>query len=62
MNREDAKKHFDEKTIEFNLEHTYSFEEAWDFMEWKRLRTSIDKPAKFFPAQYTEQQFRGGYI
>ncbi len=34
--KEEARKHFEEKTKEYGIVHTFSFDEAWDFMEHKR--------------------------
>lgn len=60
MNREDARKQFDAKTEEFGIKHTFPFDEAWDFVEYKRDQTKMVSPRMFLPANYTKEEFREG--
>ena len=36
LTKEAAKEQFLNKTKEFNLQHAFSFDEAWDFVEYKK--------------------------
>ena len=36
LSKEDAKKHFIEKTEEWGLQHTFHFDEAWDYAVYQR--------------------------
>ena len=41
MNRKDAKKQFDRLTKEHNIVHTFSFDEAWEWVEYKKNHIPI---------------------
>lgn len=58
MDRESARKQFNEMTEKHGIEHTFSFDEAWDFVEYKRSLLEISKPLEFLPANYTPNEFR----
>lgn len=58
MDRESARKQFDEKTNELGLKHTFDFDEAFDFVEYKRLCNDLTVPFELLPAEYTKEEFR----
>jgi len=60
MDRESARKQFDELTEEYGVEHTFSFDEAWDFVEYKQHKNLLNEPNDFFPSKYTKEEFRVG--
>jgi len=62
MDRESARFQFDDMTERFNIEHTFPFDEAWDFVEYKRLQSNLTKADDYFPSQYTKEEFREGII
>ena len=62
MDRESAKFQFEDMNRRFNIEHTFPFDEAWDFVEYKRHQTSLKTPDDYFPSQYTKEEFREGII
>ena len=41
MDRKSARLQFDEMNKKFNIEHTFSFDEAWDFVEYKQHQKSL---------------------
>ena len=62
MDRESARLQFNDMNERFNVEHTFPFDEAWDFVEYKRFQASINTPDDYFPSQYTKEEFRDGII
>jgi len=60
MDRESARSQFDDLTEKYGVEHTFSFDKAWDFLEYKEHQDTLTKPDKFFPPKYTKDQFRKG--
>ncbi len=62
MDRESARLQFDDMNKRFNIEHTFPFDEAWDFVEYKRFQATINTPDEFFPTNYTKEQYRKGII
>ena len=62
MVKEEAKKQFDEMTEKYGIVHTFSFDEAWDYVEYKKGLSLIHKPASFLPANYTKEQFQEGIM
>ena len=62
MDRKSARLQFDEMNKKFNIEHTFSFDEAWDFVEYKQHQKSLKTPDDYFPSQYTKEEFRKGII
>ena len=60
MDRESAREQFDYHTKELGLEHTFSFDEAWDFVEYKQKQQWLKNPDEIFPSQYSKEQFREG--
>jgi len=60
MNRKNAKQQFNFWTNMLGIEHTFSFDEAWDFVLYKKGDTTIHKPESFTPATYTKEEFRKG--
>lgn len=58
MDRAMAKEQFDRNTMELGLVHTFPFDEAWDFVEYKRQQFCIHNPIEFIPSNYTKEQFR----
>ena len=44
------------------IEHTFSFDEAWDYVEYKKGISLIHKPASFLPANYTKERFQEGIM
>ena len=48
LSKEDAKKHFIEKTEEWGLQHTFYFDEAWDYAVHRRKQKEFrEKIAEF---------------
>jgi hypothetical protein len=62
MNRESAKKQFDNMTEELGIEHTFSFDEAWDFVEYKQALAKIKHPDFKQVPKYSKEEFRKGVI
>ena len=62
MNKVQAKYQFDFWTDTLGLEHTFSFDEAWDFMYYRNSNTSVDKAESFTPAKYTKEEFKKGIL
>ena len=62
MDKVSAKKQFDEMTEELGLKHTFSFDEAWDFMSYKRAIQLVKDPTASYPVDYTKEQFRKGVM
>jgi|TARA_R100000789_G_C2992257_1_gene146428 hypothetical protein len=62
MIKEDARKQFDEMTEQLGIVHTFSFDEAWDYVEYKKGQSLIHQPVSFFPSNYTKEQFQEGIM
>ena len=62
MDRESARFQFEDMNRRFNIEHTFPFDEAWDFVEYKRHQANLTKADDYFPSQYTKEEFREGII
>ena len=62
MNKQDAKKQFNDLTEKFNIEHTFSFDEAWDWVEYKKYHIPMKNPMSFFPARWSEKEFEDGVM
>ena len=62
MDRESAKLQFDDLTKRFNIEHTFPFDEAWDFVEYKRHQATLTSADEYFPSEYTKAEFREGIV
>ena len=60
MDKSLAKKQFDDITKDLEIEHTFSFDEAWDFMSYKREMNLVKDPTTSYPVNYTKEQFRKG--
>jgi len=58
MNKEQAKKQFDDVTKKMDLEHTFSFDEAWEFMKYKRDLKKVILPDFQKVPNYTPEEFR----
>lgn len=48
LTKEGARKQFLEKTEELGLNHVFSFDEAWDFIEYKRSQQLFDEAVSRF--------------
>ena len=62
MNRKDAKKQFDRLTKEHNIVHTFSFDEAWEWVEYKKNHIPMSNPVEFLPSKYSEEEFEIGIM
>ena len=62
MTKEDAKKQFNYWTEKLGLVHTFSFDEAWDYVKYKKGLSLIHQPVSFLPAYYSKEQFQDGII
>ena len=62
MDKVSAKKQFDEMPEELGLKHTFYFDEAWDFMSYKRAIQLVKDPTASYPVDYTKEQFRKGVM
>lgn len=62
MNKIQAKKQFDELTKKLDIEHTFSFNEAWDFLEYKRALDKVKQPDFKFVPEYTKDEFRSQIV
>ena len=60
MEYQDAKDQFDYWTEELNLEHTFSFDEAWAFAKYRQHRNLLDSPVSEKLAKYTKEEFQIG--
>jgi hypothetical protein len=60
MKKEEAKKQFDEMTEKYGIVHTFSFDEAWDWLEYKRNHIPMCNPIEFFPSKLSEKEFETG--
>ena len=62
MNKKDAKKQFNELTKQYGLVHTFSFDEAWDWVEYKKKHVAMSNPLKFLPSKWSEKEFEVGIM
>tara|TARA_R110002051_G_scaffold323964_3_gene419339 strand:- start:203 stop:760 length:558 start_codon:yes stop_codon:yes gene_type:complete len=62
MNKESARKQFDSLTEELSIEHTFSFDEAWDFLEYKRALSEVKHPDFKKVPKYSKEEFRKGIV
>jgi hypothetical protein len=58
LDKEFARKQFTEKTKELDLVHSFSFDEAWSFVEYKKVVTGVTTPHEVLPANYSKDAFR----
>ena len=62
MVKEEARKQFDVMTEQLGIVHTFSFDEAWDYVEYKKGQSLIHQPVSFLPSNYTKEQFQEGIM
>jgi len=60
MNKVDAKEQFNKLTKKLGIVHTFSFDEAWEWLEYKRNHIFMSNPIEFFPYNYSEEEFEAG--
>ena len=60
MNKSDAKQQFNFWTNMLSLDHAFSFDEAWNYLEYMQGQSLIHKPMSFLPARYTKKEFQTG--
>ena len=60
MDKESARFQFEDMTQRLNIEHTFSFDEAWDFVVYKKHHSTLRTPEDFFPTKYSQEEFRNG--
>ena len=58
MNKKQAKKQFNRLTKKLDIEHTFTFEEAWEFLEYKRSLDVMKKPDFKILPEYSKKEFR----
>ena len=61
-NKKEAKHQFNFWTNMLGIDHTFSFDEAWNFVTYTRGESLIHKPKRFLPASYTKKQFREAIV
>jgi hypothetical protein len=59
MEKEAARDQFNEMTKRLGLIHTFTFDEAWDFVMYKKQQDLIHNPSSFIPASYSKEEFKG---
>tara|TARA_R100001594_G_scaffold123799_1_gene160379 strand:+ start:6639 stop:7217 length:579 start_codon:yes stop_codon:yes gene_type:complete len=62
MDKKTAKKQFDSITKKLDIEHTFTFDEAWDFLEYKRALSNVNQPDFKSVPQYSKDEFRKNII
>ena len=62
MDKAEAKKQFNRLTKKLDIEHTFTFEEAWEFLEYKRALNVIKKPDFRILPEYSKEEFRDQII
>ena len=62
MNKEAAKEQFNKLTEELGIEHTFSFDEAWEFVKYKKTLQKVRTPDFKLLPDYTTEQFREGIV
>tara|TARA_R100000656_G_C3917193_1_gene122107 strand:- start:60 stop:635 length:576 start_codon:yes stop_codon:yes gene_type:complete len=60
LTKEQAKEQFDYWTNKLSLNHTFSFDEAWDFAQYSRLKKTLNNLNGFKKSNYTAEQFKEG--
>ena len=60
MEKSKAKEQFNFWTSMLDIEHTFSFDDAWDYMLYLKGNSLIHKPKVFVPANYTKKEFQEG--
>ena len=48
LNKQQAKQQFIEKTKEFNLQHSFNFDEAWDYVQHKKKQKDFQEKITLF--------------
>jgi len=54
LTKEEARQQFLEKTEELGINHAFSFDEAWDFVEYKRSQALFDEAVKKFTQEISK--------
>lgn len=54
MNKQEAKKQFDDLTKALNIEHTFSFDDAWDYCAYKKGITALEEKIRQHPRGVTD--------
>tara|TARA_R100000152_G_C6764851_1_gene189545 strand:+ start:398 stop:961 length:564 start_codon:yes stop_codon:yes gene_type:complete len=62
MNRKEAKHQFDFWTNMLGIDHTFSFDDAYDYLEYKNGKSLIHNPKQFIPANFSKKQFRKAVV
>ena len=62
MDRESARFQFEDMNKRFNIEHTFPFDEALEFVEYKSHQSYLTKAVDYFASLYTKEEFRQGII
>jgi hypothetical protein len=60
MNKQDAKKQFDNMTEELGIKHTFPFDIAWSFAKYVEIKGGLENPLSFLPSEYTKEEFMVG--
>jgi len=60
MTKEQAKEQYDYWTDKLSLKHSFSFDEAWAFAEYSKLKKTLNSPFGFKKAKYTSEEFQDG--
>ena len=62
MSKEEFRTQFDFWTKMLGIKHRFSFDDAYDFIEYKKGESLIHNPKEFIPANFTKQQFRQAVV
>jgi len=62
MDKVSAKKQFDKLTEQLGIVHTFSFDEAWEWLEYKRNHIPMRNPLEFLPSEWSEKEFETGIM
>ncbi len=62
MTKAEAKKQFNKLTKELGIVHTFSFDEAWEWLEYKRNHIPMRNPLEFLPYEWSEKEFETGIM
>ena len=62
MNKKLAKQQFNKLTKQLGIVHTFSFDEAWDWLEYKKNHIPMRNPIEFFPKKWSEKEFEKGIM
>tara|TARA_R100001530_G_scaffold133347_1_gene106629 strand:- start:188 stop:754 length:567 start_codon:yes stop_codon:yes gene_type:complete len=60
LDKKSARQQFDELTSLLEIDHTFSFDKAWSFIEYVQSQEILDSPLSFKPSKYTKEEFRRG--